>query len=181
VDTHLKLYFTVRPPRFRQAGFSMVEMLMAAFILAIGVLGLSMLQVMSARSTTGSRMQTLAIGVGQNILESIDAEARQQRLFRTIDPASTAPALSNYFVTAAQPVTATYSVYGTPVNLASTDPLEKVAIFTATSTCTKDATGASAASGGVYSFVVVVNFVDGVNSSGTAATRTQTFRRKVTL
>ena len=31
-----------------QAGFSMVEMLMAAFIMAVGILGLSALQVMAS-------------------------------------------------------------------------------------------------------------------------------------
>jgi type IV pilus modification protein PilV len=173
VDAHMKPHVPRRPERLRQAGFSMVEMLMAAFIMSIGLLGLAMLQVMSVSSSTGSRMQSLAIGVGQNILESIDAEARQLRLFRTIPGSGSVPTASGYFGSTA--VAGSYNVYGTPVNTGSSDPLEKTAIFSTTSTCALDTTGASAASGKVYTLTVVVNFTDGT------ATRTQTFRRKVTI
>jgi prepilin-type N-terminal cleavage/methylation domain-containing protein len=38
-----------------QAGFSMVEMLMAALILAIGILGVTMMQLMAIRATRGSK------------------------------------------------------------------------------------------------------------------------------
>ena len=178
MDTNLKPQSSMQPARLQQKGFSMVEMLMAAFILAIGLLGLSMLQVMSVRSNAGSRMQTLAIGVGQNILETIDAEARQQRLFRTLDPSNTT-SLTSYF--GAPAINGTYSIYGTPVNTGSSDPLEQATVFTTTSNCTQDVTGGSAVSGRVYSFTIVVSFVDGINSSGAAHARTQTFRRKVTL
>jgi Tfp pilus assembly protein PilV len=157
----------------------MVEMLMAAFILAIGVLGLAMLQVVSVRIGTGSRMQNLAIGVGQNILEGIDSEARQQRLFRVMDPGSTAPGLSKYFANAQ--ADDQFNMYGTPVKSASVDPLESAAVFWTHSNCTKEPSGSSAASGAIYSFVVTVHFYDGTNASGAPVERIQTFRRKVSI
>jgi len=42
----------------------MVEMLMAAFILAVGILGLTILQTMAIRSNTGSGAMTTAVKVG---------------------------------------------------------------------------------------------------------------------
>ena len=163
-----------------QAGFSMIEMLMAAFIMAVGLLGLAMLLVMSVHSGAGGRLRTMGIAVGQSVLELVDTEGRQQRLFRTLDPADAAPALSAYYSTTT-PVTRTYNIYGTAVNAASADPLERAAIYTATSTCSKDATGATATSGSVYTFRVVVTYTDSAGTGGGTTTHTQTFYRKVTL
>lgn len=160
-------------------GFSMVEMLMAAFILAVGLLGLSLLQVLSLRGDNASRVQHVAIGIGQNILESIDSEARQARLFRVMDPASAAPVLSSYF--GGTQVVNSYNFYGTPVNAASADPLERVQVLYATVDCVKETTGASAASGGIYDFIVAVHFYDSKTSTGTLTERVQTFRRKVVV
>lgn len=179
MDADLIFLARIAKARRRQSGFSMVEMLMAAFIMSIGLLGLAMLQTMSIRNASGSRMQTLAIGVGQNILETIDAEARQQRAFRTLAPASTAPTLSSYFT--ASPVTASYSIYGTQVNVSSSDALDRMAVFSTTTSGAADVTGTSATSGSLYTFNVVVVFQDTVGSGGTAITRSMTFRRKVTL
>jgi len=179
VDADLTFFAGIAKARRRQKGFSMVEMLMAAFIMSIGLLGLAMLQTMSIRNASGSRMQTLAIGIGQNILETIDAEARQQRAFRTLAPASSTPTLSSYFT--ASPVTERYSIYRTPVNASSSDHLERVAVFSTTTSGSADATGTSATSGSIYTFNVVVIFQDAGGSGGTAIYRTMTFRRKVTL
>ena len=49
--------------RSGQAGFSMIEMLMTAFVLAIGLLGLCMLQAMSLRASRGSRSLETAVQV----------------------------------------------------------------------------------------------------------------------
>jgi len=163
-----------------EGGFSMIELLMAAFIMAIGLLGLTLLLVMSVGSSTSGRLRNVGTGVGQNILESVDSEARQQRLFRTLDPADPAPALSGYFSTTT-PVTKSYNIYGTVVNTGSADPLERVAVFTTTSICSQDTTGTTATSGTVYSFQVVVNYREAKGSSGTLLTHSQTFRRKVAL
>lgn len=64
------------PPRQHQAGFSMLEMLMATFILSIGILGLSMLQVMSLRASRGGRNLTTAVQVAEQVLDQIEMEGR---------------------------------------------------------------------------------------------------------
>lgn len=74
---------SVQPsPRARgtQAGFTMVEFLIAAFIMAIGLLGLTALQILALRSTTTSRGMSTSILVGDGVVERINTEARQSYL-----------------------------------------------------------------------------------------------------
>jgi prepilin-type N-terminal cleavage/methylation domain-containing protein len=59
-----------------QAGFSMIEMLMTSFILAVGILGLTMLQVMSLKASRGSRSLTTAVQVGEAVMDQIEMEGR---------------------------------------------------------------------------------------------------------
>jgi len=59
-----------------QAGFSMVEMLMAAFILAVGILGLTMLQTMSLKASRGSQSLTNALQIADRALDQIENEGR---------------------------------------------------------------------------------------------------------
>ena len=47
----------------------MIEMLMTAFILAVGILGLTMLLVMSLKGSRGGRSLTTAVLVGDNVME----------------------------------------------------------------------------------------------------------------
>jgi hypothetical protein len=153
----------------------MIEMLMAAFILSIGVLGLAALQVMVMKNSSVSKMRTTGIQVGQSILESVDTEARQQRLFRTQDlGGASVPGLSSYFLGA--PVNGTYNIYGTPVNAASTDPLEKVSLFTTVTTGVQVTPGASATTGSTWQFQVDVSYNDTPTHSSI-----MTFRRTVAL
>ena len=67
---------TFIPSRRRPAeqGFSMVEVLMAAFIMAIGLLGLAALQVTSQSFGTGSRYRGTATFIAHSILDQIQAE-----------------------------------------------------------------------------------------------------------
>ena len=58
----------------RQRGFSMVEMLIGAFILGIGALGMAALQVASAASGTKSRSLGTATLLAHNLLDRITAE-----------------------------------------------------------------------------------------------------------
>ncbi|HJU84612.1 MAG TPA: prepilin-type N-terminal cleavage/methylation domain-containing protein [Holophagaceae bacterium] len=57
-----------------QQGFSMVEVLMAAFIMAIGLLGLAALQVTSQAFGTGSRYRGTATFIAHSVLDQIQAE-----------------------------------------------------------------------------------------------------------
>ncbi|WP_285724391.1 type IV pilus modification PilV family protein [Geothrix rubra] len=58
----------------------MVEFLMAAFIMAIGLLGLTALQTLALRSTTTSRGMSTSVLVADGIMERINTEARQSYL-----------------------------------------------------------------------------------------------------
>ncbi len=62
-----------RPSR-PEAGFSMVEMLMVAFIMAIGLLGLLTLQGASLSSATAGRERGTAILLAHNFMDAVTAE-----------------------------------------------------------------------------------------------------------
>ena len=59
-----------------QRGFSMIEMLMAAFILAIGLLGLAMLQAMALRATRGGRNLGVAVKLAEHVMDAVELEGR---------------------------------------------------------------------------------------------------------
>jgi Tfp pilus assembly protein PilV len=61
----------------------MVEMLMAAFILSLGLLGLTMLQVLSLRSAGSSRNLGSAVLVAENLLDRVEMEGRLTYLNQT--------------------------------------------------------------------------------------------------
>jgi len=63
-----------------QQGFSMVEMLVAAFIMAIGILGLTMLQTLSIRTNASSRSRTTAIQVADRFMDQAEALGRNSLL-----------------------------------------------------------------------------------------------------
>ncbi len=84
----------------------MIEMLMAAFILSIGLLGLTALQ--SAALTTSTRAKGYygAVNAAGYILENIESQARQRTLTRINDPLAVLPVYTpDYFgADPAQPV-----------------------------------------------------------------------------
>ncbi len=151
----------------RQSGFSIIEMLLTAFILAVGILGLTMLQVMSMRASTGSRALNTAVMVGEGALESIQSEGRQRLLF--VKNGETAPATT--FFDAAR--TEYYAFDGSLV------PSAANAFFTVVITPV-DIVALSSA-GGTKHFTVVVTFADTPNPANPAATvqRTVTLSRQV--
>nr|WP_320131591.1 prepilin-type N-terminal cleavage/methylation domain-containing protein [uncultured Holophaga sp.] len=87
--------------RVRQAGFSMVELLMAAFVMAIGILGLTMLQAMSVRAGAGSKSLTTALMVAEQVMDQIESNGRNSLLFVQSQPSSTPPTwMTSSFTTA---------------------------------------------------------------------------------
>ncbi len=68
------------PARGPEAGFTMIEFLLAAFIMAIGLLGLTALQILALKSTTTSRGLSTSVLVSEGVMERINTEARQSYL-----------------------------------------------------------------------------------------------------
>ena len=68
------------PPRSRESGFSMVEMLMAAVIMAIGLLGLCMLQTYALRVQSGSGNRTFALQVAEQVMDEAENQGRMRVL-----------------------------------------------------------------------------------------------------
>jgi prepilin-type N-terminal cleavage/methylation domain-containing protein len=60
--------------RSHQRGFSMLEVLLTAFILGVALLGLTALQTITIKSNTNSRNRTTAVLSGQAALEAISME-----------------------------------------------------------------------------------------------------------
>jgi prepilin-type N-terminal cleavage/methylation domain-containing protein len=84
-----------------QGGFSLVELLMAAFIMAVGLLGLGMLQAYAIRTTSTAKNMTMAVKIGERSLDAVAAEGRQRLLItRTStnpDPSQDLPPTTRYF------------------------------------------------------------------------------------
>ena len=58
------------------SGFSMIEMLLTAFILAVGILGLALLQTMSLRAVGGSKNLTMAVQLAEQMMDQVEQEGR---------------------------------------------------------------------------------------------------------
>jgi Tfp pilus assembly protein PilV len=72
----------------------MVEMLMAAFILAFGILGLTMLQTMSLRTARGSQNVGTAVRLAEQFMDQTELEGRLSYLNATNNNYTTPGALS---------------------------------------------------------------------------------------
>ena len=154
--------------RKHQLGFSVVEMLMAAFIMAIGLLGLAMLQTMALRSNTGSKSMTSAVLVADRVLAQAEALGRNSQLCAR--NGSTPPALApDYF--GAATFTQYYKYDGT---YSAT-----VEYFRVTVDPTTVVSAAVAGMGGIKMVTVTVNWSEGVNSSNTAIPRSIVLSRRI--
>lgn len=149
----------------------MVEMLMAAFILAVGILGLTILQTMAIRSNTGSGAMTTAVKVGYAMAEQIEAEGRQRLLyardFRTLPTATT------YFGGNTD-IVAYYDFKGAKLPDATNS-------FFNVTVRRSDVVAAVAPAGGVKGFQILVEFAVATDPADSAKTikRSVTFNRQV--
>lgn len=180
----LKINCNARAARSAQAGFSMIEMLMTAFILAIGILGLSMLQVMSLKASRGSRSLTTAVGVGEKVLDQVEMEGRLSWLNITDSQYTTPTAVPTQYVTLATSAPPAggleqlFNIKGqTP--FASTDPADSNPYFTVKTYRLPTAVGGGA-TGNMSDFVVQVVFADIVDPTTNAKIlRTVTLTRRI--
>jgi prepilin-type N-terminal cleavage/methylation domain-containing protein len=177
--------------RAAQAGFSMVEMLMAAFILAIGVLGLSMLQSMSLKATRGSKSLTNAVQIADRIMDQIESEGRLSWLNLTatnFGPPGALPTLT--FVNHGSTQYLGYNeIYSATTNLTTVAPttaapvggkptLSPTVRYVATiveGTTTTVANG----TGSTTSYQVTVEFADDVNTAGARTVRSVNISRSI--
>lgn len=142
---------------------------MAAFILAVGILGLTLLQAMTLRSTRGSRCLGTAVLVAEQILDRAELEGRLSWLNLTAQTAATPdtatdlPGLVYVTLAVGSPRVESFNLSGLPVVAASADPQERLAWFTATTT---RAVVPAASHGRLSQFTVAVAFQEDLDTGG---------------
>ena len=172
--------------RATQAGFSMVEMLITAFVLAVGILGLTMLQTMSLKASRGSRSLSSAILVAEQVMDQVEMEGRLSWLNLTATNRS-APSLATdlpnlRYLTAttiaATGLVETFNSRGGAVLPAATgtDPVDSTPFFTVTTT---RVVAAAAATGRISDVSVQVQFVDTVDRTNATIQRTLSLTRRI--
>ena len=100
---------TARSRHKSDRGFSLIEMLLVAFILGIGLLGLAALQTMGIRGYAGSREKDAAAYLAGSVLDTLAAEGRMLQACR--ENGSTSPV--NRFSGVAEDTLQDYQVAGT--------------------------------------------------------------------
>lgn len=149
----------LRASRKRESGFSMVELLMTAFVMAIGILGLTALQSLSIKSSTGSRGLTTAVLIAERAMDEILANGRNSLLYTRASPATTPPvALTNVFLVATPD--RTFNFAGRP---SVGDPIDTAPFFTLSVQAQAAAPGTLAAIprfGGVANMIVTVRWTE---------------------
>jgi len=165
------------PRRRAESGFSLVELLVAAFIMAVGLLGLAALETVSLKSNTRARGYNTAVLVASHVLDSAEAQARQTLQTQTYGGSVTTTTYpNNYFGAGA--VVEQFTYRGAHLDANSTDPVNKTAYFTATTT----SANAGSYSGSVGTLAVVttvVTFREALANSGPLVTRTVTLTRNI--
>lgn len=155
-----------------QHGFTMVEFMITAVILAVGILGLTALQVMAFRSNAGSRSLNTSIYIANHILDAATIEGRISWNNVTGAVVLTPPA-AVYLNPAGGDLTEYYSQTGVVVGSGATPPAAYV--FTAVTKCTADLGAATANGGGKTTLVeVTITYKD-----TPTLTRTVVFQRRV--
>jgi len=168
-------------PSPSEQGFSLVEMLMTAFILAIGVMGLTLLQVMSLKGARGGKSLATAIQVGEAVMDRIEMEGRLSWLNITDGEYKIAAALPNLaFVdktVLATPLT--FNLKGQVPITASADPAESTPFYSVAMRRVP-VSALAAGTGSISDFTVTVTFADVINpTTNTPVTRTVTLTRRV--
>ena len=154
-----------------QAGFSMIEMLMTAFILAVGILGLSMLQLMSIKASRGGRSLSTAVLVGEHVMEQVEMEGRLSYLNVSQSMSSGVVSLGD-----GGTLVETFNSKGGPPTPASPDPAEQTPFYTVTTTRNAFVT---AASGTLSDVRVQVVFTDQLDQASLPIVRAVTLTRRI--
>jgi hypothetical protein len=164
----------------------MVEMLMTAFILAVGIMGLTLLQVMSLRGARGGRSLSTAVQVGEMVMDQIEMEGRLSWLNITASKFAAPAALTTLRyvnqVPAALPTAtsapfATFTIKGEVPLAGAADPIDSTPFYNVAIGQTNN-TGL-AATGVSSDFVVQVQFSDQADPAGAKIYRYVTITRRI--
>lgn len=167
-----------------QAGFSMIEMLMTAFVLAVGILGLTLLQAMSLKASRGSRSMATAVLVADQVMDQVEMEGRLSWLNLT-DPQTATPSLADlkdanlkYIVlpSGPTPLEEKFNSLGGAVDTNATDPVVSTPFYTVK---TNRVTASAVQLGTLSDFTVQVQFADQTSATNAPITRTVTICRRV--
>jgi prepilin-type N-terminal cleavage/methylation domain-containing protein len=176
--------------RHRQSGFSLVEMLAAAFIMAIGILGILTLQMMAIRATKGTSNMSTAARIAEQIIDQAEMEGRLSWLNIT-DGNRTAPNLGDldgfqlkYIVLeVGKELVEEYNVKGDLVvkgGEAHEDSMASAVFFTVATRREKiDPLGAPNPVGAISDFKVRVTFADVVGADKQVITRIFNLSRRI--
>lgn len=168
-------------PEKAQAGFSMIEMLMTAFVLAIGILGLTMLQTMSLKASRGSRSLSVAILVADQVMDQAEMEGRLSWLnFSDTNRAAASlndlPNLKYITIPADGNLVETFNGKGGAVDGASGDPAINTVFYTVTTTRVP---ADAAVTGRISDISVTVQFADNVDQNAAPIQRTISLTRRI--
>lgn len=167
-----------KPRRRAESGFSLVELLVAAFIMAVGLLGLAALETVALKSNTRSRGYNTSVLVASQVLDAAEAQARQTLQTQTYGGTVTTTTYPNNYFGAA-PVVEQFTYRGTHLDANSANPVDKTAYFTATTT-SANAGSYTGAVGTLAVVTTVVTFQEALSNSGPLVTRTVTLTRNIT-
>lgn len=163
-----------------QAGFTLVELLVTAFILGVGILGLSLLQVMSIKASRGGRSLSTASLVAEKVMDQVELEGRLTWTDITSSQYNTkTTGIPLKYIDKDVEVVDTFNIYGAPPDTAwpPGDPRRDV-YFTARTLRTGDVGGAT--TGEMHDFRVTVEFFDETAAVGGAKIlRTVQINRRV--
>jgi type IV pilus modification protein PilV len=162
----------------KEAGFSMVELLITALVMAIGLLGLAMLQTMSLRAAGGSGNLSTAVQLADQMMDRVELEGRLTYSNESVGTEyTTATALTGLQYYDKAKVEKYYNIdpaSGNAVEVAAPASGEASPLFYLKMTQTV-ATGI-----GVSDVTVLVQFTDGINkTTGLPVTRTTTLTRRI--
>lgn len=155
----------------------MIEFLMTAFILAVGILGLTALQSVALTAATRSKGYNGAVAVAGHILEAIESQARQRWLIITNDSTAAFPAYTpNYF--GAADVTENFTFNGHYPDSTAANPVDRNAFFRVV-THGDPVLHTVAGSGAIRNYTVTVTFNEAGAAGQAILTRTVVISKTV--